>query len=317
MATKSKSQAKRKPIQSYAFIDTNIFLDFYRAKTEATLSMIEKLDSVKGRIICTYQVEMEFLKNRQGEITNILRDSVLNVNSNLPAVISDTQLSEALKIHQKDIKKKKHQLEKQVLNLVRNPGKNDRVFKVLDNIFNSKSNHVLTRDMPVRQQIKKRAWRRFILGYPPRKNRDTSIGDALNWEWIIQCAKELKGKFIIVSRDSDFGSEFSGNYFLNDQLKSEFRNRVGKKSIILTRKLSDALKLLEVHVTKEELKSEAEVLSITSQRPNTASILEALNKPLFSDESKEGFKRMSEKLERFKEQMQIISQALRGRNDDL
>jgi predicted nucleic acid-binding protein len=58
MAAKKR---KRAPRQVYAFIDTNIFLDFYRDSNEATLSLLERLKPVRDRVISTYQVEMEFL----------------------------------------------------------------------------------------------------------------------------------------------------------------------------------------------------------------------------------------------------------------
>ena len=122
--------------------------------------------------------------------------------------------------------------------------------------------------MQIRQRIKRLAWRRFILGYPPRKKNETSIGDALNWEWIIHCAKELKGKFYIVSRDSDFGAEFNKKHYINDHLKSEFRDRVGNKSIVLTNKPSDVLKALKITVTPEELKAEEEMIKTrSSEKP--------------------------------------------------
>src|SRR6266446_188652 len=47
------------------FVDTNIWLDFYRSRTEAGLSLLKHLEVVKDRIIMTYQVEIEFKKNRQ------------------------------------------------------------------------------------------------------------------------------------------------------------------------------------------------------------------------------------------------------------
>ena len=70
MATRKRNSSKAtattnaRPIQAYAFVDTNIFLDFYRTGNEASLSLLEKLKAVKDRILSTYQVEMEFLKNR-------------------------------------------------------------------------------------------------------------------------------------------------------------------------------------------------------------------------------------------------------------
>src|SRR5580765_7471463 len=44
---------------------------------------------------------------------------------------------------------------------------------------------------------------------PPRKPNDTSMGDAINWEWIVECAKTLNGSVIIVSRDRDYGVTYN------------------------------------------------------------------------------------------------------------
>ena len=256
--------AKKKPIKAYAFIDTNIFLDFYRSQNETSLSLLKKLEGVKDRIICTYQVEMEFLKNRQNAIIDSSTESSLNIDARLPAVMDDSQLSTILKKQKKELEKRKKELQKRIINIIKSPSNYDPVYKSLESIFSSDNKHVLTRDMKIRHKIKRLAWRRFMLGYPPRKGKDTSVGDALNWEWFIHCSKELRGKFVIVSRDADYGANYNGQTFLNDALKSEFRDRVGSKSVTYTTKLSEALKMLEVSVTPAEEKSEVEQLSSIS-----------------------------------------------------
>lgn len=272
MAAKKKVARKtkrktRKKIQAYVFIDTNIFLDFYRASNEASLSLLEKLERVRDRVICTYQVEMEFLKHRQKEICGISKQSIVEQISSLPAVLSDTQLSDSVTRARKDLKSKKAKLNKNLLKLLKNPS-DDRVYNVLEKVFRSESDHVLTRDMDVKNKIKRLARRRFQLGYPPRKHDDTSMGDSINWEWIIHCASHLSGRFVIVSRDSDYGCQYDREYFLNDQLRHEFRGRVGKKSLVYTQKLSEALGYLDVAVTEKERKSEAEEIV----RPSTLEI---------------------------------------------
>ena len=247
----------KKKTQVYAFIDTNIYLDFYRANNEASISLFEKLKKVKHRIISTYQVEMEFLKNRQSAILDSLSKIKFTDSVILPAVLSSDTLLNSLKKYKIQGEKKKKNIDKKVIYLLRNPQKNDKIFQVLNDIFTSPSDHVLTRDMLIKRQIKRLAWRRFILGYPPRKGRDNSTGDALNWEWIIHCAKKNPGKMVILSKDSDYGNSLGNEFFLNDQLKREFRDRVGpKKTIIFTQKLSQALKELDIHVTPEEEEAE-------------------------------------------------------------
>jgi predicted nucleic acid-binding protein len=257
---------KRAPLPSYIFIDTNIFLDFYRANSDSTLKLLEKLEGVSDRVICTYQVEMEFLKNRQAVIVDSSVLPSLTIKDNLPAVMGDTQLSNSLKRDKKELAKRSRDLKKRIANIIKSPSSYDPVHKSLESIFSSPHDHVLTRDMKIRHTIKRLAWRRFILGYPPRKDRDTATGDALNWEWLIHCASQMKGKFAIVSRDSDYGLTFNRETFLNDALKAEFRNRVGKKPIQLMTKLSEGLKFLEVNVTKKEEESEArEILSLPNE----------------------------------------------------
>ena len=258
---KQKKKARRS-IQAYAFVDTNIFLDFYRSSNETNLSLLEKLKTVKGRIICTHQVEMEFLKHRQTVMLKALNDLSADVSTSIPAVVSDDNIQNAIKKIKDDAKSKQKILQKRVSAILDKPSVNDPFFSVLHENFTSDADHVLTRDMDERRKIKRRAWKRFVLGYPPRKKNDTSIGDALNWEWIIHCAKtlKLKGRFYIVSRDGDYGCVHNDKYYLNDHLKREFRDRVGKKSIVYTHRLSDALKTMKVNVPQKEIDAETEAL---------------------------------------------------------
>lgn len=255
------SKTNKTKTQAWAFIDTNIYLDFYRSNNEARLQLLDKIKKSSDRIISTYQIQMEFLKHRQTELLKTVTGLKIS-NSPIPAVVSDGHILSYSKKIIEFAEKRDKSLKKMVERMLSQPKTHDKVFQVLDTIFSSNNSHVLTRDMDIRQSIKRLAWRRFILGYPPRKKNETSIGDALNWEWIVYCANklELKGSFYIVSRDSDYGKEFNNKNYINDQLKSEFRNRVGGKSIILTNKLSDVLKALEVNVTPDELKAEEEII---------------------------------------------------------
>jgi len=255
--------AKRK-IQPYAFIDTNIYLDFYRSNNESSLTLLSKLSKVKDRVICTYQVEAEYLKNRQSVMLEYVNQLKLFESSAIPAVIADAALNKSQKKLKDDVKKHVTKIHKKTAKLLDNP-KNDKIYNVLEEIFASKSDHVLTRDMPIKDTIKRLAFRRFILGYPPKKSTDNSIGDAINWEWFVNCASSHPGKFMFVSKDNDFGREHRGKPYLNSQLKQEFRDRVGQKSITYTRKLSDALKFLEVSVSKKEEDAEAEALTSSNK----------------------------------------------------
>lgn len=53
-------------LDALIFIDTNIFLDFYRIrKSDISLKYLSEIETHKEILILTNQVEMEFRKNRQ------------------------------------------------------------------------------------------------------------------------------------------------------------------------------------------------------------------------------------------------------------
>ena len=109
----------------------------------------------------------------------------------------------------------------------------------------------------MRHTIRRLALKRFALGYPPRKPNDTSLGDAINWEWIIHCAKQNANNVVIVTRDEDYGRYFQHDFILNDWLSREFKQRVSRKrTITLTNKLSKGLQAAGIRTTKAERASE-------------------------------------------------------------
>src|SRR5579864_9403111 len=64
---KARKKRVRRPPKLLLFVDTNIWLDVYRGRSEASLTLLRHLesDAVRERLIVTYQLEMEFKKNRQ------------------------------------------------------------------------------------------------------------------------------------------------------------------------------------------------------------------------------------------------------------
>jgi hypothetical protein len=139
-----------------------------------------------------------------------------------------------------------------------------------------------------------------MLGYPPRKDGDTSIGDAINWEWIVSCAETTGNHVVIVSRDSDFGISFNGESILNDWLLQEFRERVSKKrKVVLTDRLSAGLKAAAITVTKQEEKSEEEFLESRSSVAAGKNLLVPQWLTTWGEQaagSTEGFRKLAESL---------------------
>lgn len=156
--------------------------------------------------------------------------------------------------------------------LLSKPSLHDNVFKILTRVFKTNSEYNLGRDNKKRFAIRKLAFKRFMLGYPPRKKDDNSIGDAINWEWIVDCAKRANKDVIIVTRDNDFGVVANRESFLNDWLKIEFSERVNmRRKIYLTEKLSEAFKWVNIPITKEMIDEENSILpneptTITSEQ---------------------------------------------------
>jgi hypothetical protein len=249
-------------IQKLLFVDTNKWLDFYRVRNESGLHLLQLVEDVADRLIVTFQVEGEFKKNRQAAIAESLKELKPLQTLSRPGIFSDAKAAEVVNRDLKNASKRIAVLKTRLIRALENPAQYDPVYKACQRIFHKSDSLVLTRDDKIRHVIRRKAFRRFLHGCPPRKQNDTSIGDAFNWEWMIHCANENNADLVIVSRDQDYGIEIDNNVYINDHLKQEFSERVSKKrKILLYTKLSDALKHFQVKVTEEEEKVESEVIA--------------------------------------------------------
>lgn len=255
---------KIEKIDALIFIDTNIFLDFYRIRrTDVSMKYLEEIVKHKDIIITSSQVEMEYKKNRQSAILESITEVTKknNINLSVPAILTDAQALKMMKKSKAEIDNQQKKLKLQIERILKKPNLYDPVYKSLQKIFTNKSQVNLNRENKIRISIRNLAKKRFLLGYPPRKKDDNSIGDAINWEWIIKCA-EITGKhIIIVTRDTDFGAITENESYLNDWLKQEFKQRISqKRKLILTDKLSQAFQLVEIPVSKEMIEEEKSVI---------------------------------------------------------
>lgn len=256
------------------FIDTNILLDFYRyPRGSAILSVLEHIDKNHESIIITSQVEMEYKKNRQKVIVGAMSEmkGPKWESFKLPVILSEAQAASSIEKDRKDIDKQAKILLKKIEKILRTPSGNDLVFQTAQRLFKADTDINLKRPDPKRFTIRNLARKRFSLGYPPRKDSDTSIGDAVNWEWIIDCATRYNQDVVIVSRDTDYGCRFGKEMIINDWLSQEFKQRVNiRKKVVLTDRLMDGFKLAGINVTKKEQRDEEELLeSLKSQSSYT------------------------------------------------
>jgi predicted nucleic acid-binding protein len=276
------AKKKIEKLDALIFIDTNIFLDFYRIrKSDVSMKYLEEIEKHIDLIITTSQVEMEFKKNRQSVILESIGEvkKINNINITVPAILSDAKAVEMIEKSKKNIAKKQKELKERIEKILKSPNYNDPVYKSLQKLFSNNSEINLNRENKIRFSIRNFAKKRFLLGYPPRKKTDNSIGDAVNWEWIVKCAENTGKNIIIVTRDSDFGCTYENDSHLNDCLKQEFKQRISqKRKIILTDKLHIAFQLVEIPVTEEMIKEEEEVISNSLRNFNALNLQEAIKR---------------------------------------
>jgi hypothetical protein len=273
------------PIQKLLFIDANIWLDFYRSRNEISLPLLIEIEKITDRIIVTYQLESEFKRNRQRAILEGMQE--LKTPPSIPrlGIFSDTRatskMSQSMKTVESSIKSLKVRLRKALAN----PAGNDPVYQACQRIFHRNGDDlVLTRESKIRHEIRRKALKRFLHGCPPRKANDTSIGDAINWEWMIHCADAHAAELVIVSRDSDYGLTFESKSYVNDHLKQEFSERVSRKRhLLLYTKVSDALKHFEIPVSAAITNAETEFVDSTKQVPSP--VLPETPKPVTLEET--------------------------------
>jgi hypothetical protein len=249
------------------FVDTNKWLDFYRSQSDAGLRLLKHLEQLAPNIITTYQQEMEFKKNRQRVILKSISELKPPQRISHPGLYSDAKATSAIRTSQERMARALKKLTSQFERALLKPTTDDPVYKICQRIFHRTDPLVLSRNDKRRRSIRNRALRRFLMGCPPRKEGDTSMGDAFNWEWMIECATAENTNLVIVSRDSDYGAIHGNVAYINDHLKQEFYERVKKKKVTLYHRLSDALREFKVEVTDTEVNEENAIVKRATAEP--------------------------------------------------
>lgn len=247
------------PRKYLIFVDTNIFLDFYRFTSDKNLELLDLLNDNLDKIIRTYQVEMEYKKNRRNVIFEFSKKLSKLQPIQQPTFLATSKEAGFIETRMKQINDRLDKMKARMEAVLENPTTKDQVYKKVQRLLTTDSPLNLNRNKPetLRRRIQHLARKRFSLGYPPRKKEDISIGDALNWEWIIHTAKQEAVNIAIVTRDSDYGFIHNGKPHISDWLRKEFMDRVSSQGkIALCNHLSQALKLAGVDVTKEAAKEE-------------------------------------------------------------
>jgi hypothetical protein len=203
---------------------------------------------------------MEFKKNRMAAMLEGMQALQPTQALTRPAFFSNAKEVQAIQSGQQKAKARLTKLRARYVKAIQKPAVHDPVYKMCQRIFHKDDALCLTRDTKMRSLIRRRALRRFLMGYPPRKKNDTSMGDAINWEWMIECANTQNAELVLVSRDSDYGLVYESRAYPNDHLLQEFHERVSRKrELLLYTKVSEALDHFKIHVTPAEKKEEEEI----------------------------------------------------------
>lgn len=255
------------------FIDTCILLDFYRAMgRDGELAILGLIDNNHQQIITGEQVEMEYKKNRGELILEALKAFKMPEWGTLavPAFLKEAEAAKKIADYKKGIEDQVKQIKDHLKKVWEEPSDYDPVYQCLQRLFRAGDLYNLNRkakEERLRNRIYALARKRYILGYPPRKDKDTSCGDGVNWEWVIHCASESHRNVIIVSRDGDYGTTINGKPVINDWLSWEFSDRVSREQhVVLTDRLTAAFKMTEIAVTPEQIKEEDDVIKARESR---------------------------------------------------
>ena len=216
----------------YIFIDTNVFLDFYRTSNNDTSP--KKLDEILKKVksnsdkyyfYITDNLKDEFYRNRE----KVLKEQHDNFNKDLkltgistPTIIRSLESYDTFNEILNGLERKKQELLKDFISKSKNHIFAQDLF--MEDFFKLNEMHFFT------QNEKNLARDRYDFGYPPGKNK--TYGDALHWLHLLD--KVPKGESLyFVTKDNDFTNPLDTNE-LNPFLLQEWKRHEKGDLYLLT-----------------------------------------------------------------------------------
>lgn len=225
------------------FIDTNIFLDMYRANIQKDIKTIMQfLYQNKKYFITTEQSINEFLRNRRKVLNEALDDFKKKKNIDngtttfLRSLASFKKYDDSLKKFQEQ---KKNIIE-EIKDKIENP-QNDDVFSKFKKLCKA-DNVILLSD-----EIIDSAIRRKFAGNPPMSDKKTCC-DEIIWESLLSHETEQKEDLIIVSNDGTFSDD--GEFLCN-----EYKTKTGK-DLTVCKEIIEAYRIVGVKPSKKTEQAE-------------------------------------------------------------
>ncbi|GAP12805.1 hypothetical protein LARV_00541 [Longilinea arvoryzae] len=244
------------------FLDTNIFLSFFHF-TNDDLEELKKLNVLLGQgkviLYLPEQVIQEFYRNRENKIADALkqlREQKLDLR--FPQFIKEYDEFENLRQLQRDYSKIHAELIQKAINDIQ---KQDlKADRVIQDLFNNGIK------ITVSDAIKELARTRMAVGNPPGKNG--SLGDALNWEALLQSIPNGESLYFITD-DKDYASPIDSNLF-NAYLTREWQDKK-QSEVVYYKSLSEFFK---EYFPKITLASELEKDLVIRDLANSSSFAE-------------------------------------------
>lgn len=232
---------KDKSGTQHVFIDSNIFLDFYRLAASDLRKLNDLVDLIeegKIHLYLTQQVYNEFFRNREntfketfkGFLESKVAVQMSPIFKGYPEYSKISELQRELEKVKLDLKEK---IEKDM------DSRNLVADKIVRGIF--EATEILNSE-----QFLDKAIIRHRLGNPPGK-KDNSYGDEINWEALLFYVP-VNTDLIIVSNDGDYESKFFEGK-LNSFLKSEWKNK--KSKIFFYKTLGEFFNKHNISITLE------------------------------------------------------------------
>ena len=243
------------------FIDTNLYLDFYRMGQDK-LDELNKVFALheygKLKIWLPELLKNEFWRNR----SKVVSDNIKGIEKDYKPSLSNIF--------------RQHEDQKEFIRIVSETNKLKN--KILLDIQQQFKNETLSADLVIKKIFAAaeiinadeatidKGKRRFDLGNPPGKNK--SYGDAVNWECLLSAIPDGEDIYLI-TEDSDYKSPFVKDN-INEYLKHEWKKKKNSEPYIYAR-LSQFIKEhfpqannladMEVNFTIAELEKSASFAS--------------------------------------------------------
>jgi predicted nucleic acid-binding protein len=199
------------------FIDTNILLSFYALNQEdlAELNkLIEAIDKQQITLLLTDQIIDEFYRNREQRIDGAIKSlRTQTFNPQFPQLCEDYPEIDILRESLKHYEQAHASLTTKILIDIKT--KTLKADLIIQSLFS------LSKQLKNSPAILDRARFRMGVGNPPGKNN--SLGDAINWECLLDETADGEDLYFITG-DKDYCSALNDDEF-SDFLMTEWYNR--------------------------------------------------------------------------------------------